>query len=114
MILRMVTKLLLMTELQEERQTQQQKVFTDPTKIGPVRFSTTTEGPDNLIVKKGINFFGKCVNKKCIAFNKEVSSPFGFGTFDLIKDLDANNENCPKCPSCEIPILKLETCGFIL
>lgn len=90
------------------------KGFTDPTKIGPIRYATTTEGPDYLTVKKGINFFGNCVNKKCIAYNKEVSSPFGFGTFDLIKDLDPNNEKCPKCPSCEIPLLKLETCGFML
>ena len=90
------------------------KGFTDPTKVGPIRYSTTTEGPDYLIVKKGINFFGNCVNKNCIAYNKEVSSPFGFGTFDLMKDLDPNNEKCPKCPACEIPLLKLETCGFML
>ena len=90
------------------------KGFTDPTKVGPVRYATTTEGPDYLTVKKGINLFGNCVNKNCIAYNKEVSSPFGFGTFDLIKDFDANSVKCPKCPSCEIPLLKLETCGFML
>ena len=88
------------------------KGFTDPTKVGPIRYTTTTEGPDYLIVKDGINLFGNCVNKNCIAYNKEVSSPFGFGTFDLIKDLDQKNEKCPKCPACEIPLLKLETCGF--
>lgn len=90
------------------------KGFTDPTKVGPVRYATTTDGPDYLIVGKGINFFGNCVNKKCIAYNKEVSSPFGFGTFDLMKDLTPDNEKCPKCPSCEIPLLNLETCGFML
>ena len=89
------------------------KGFTDPTKVGPVRYATTTDGPDYLIVGKGINFFGNCLNKKCIAYNKEVSSPFGFGTFDLMKDL-TDKEKCPKCPSCEIPIHKLETCGFML
>ena len=64
------------------------KGFTDPTKVGPVRYATTTEGPDYLTVEGGINLFGNCVNKNCIAYKKEVSSPFGFGTFDLIKDLD--------------------------
>ena len=38
-----------------------------------------------MIVKNGINLFGNCKNKKCIAFNKEV---------------------------CECPLVKLETCGF--
>ena len=90
------------------------KGFTDPTKVGPVRYNTTTEGPDYLIVKKGINLFGNCQNKNCIAYKKEVSSPFGFGTFDLMKDLDPDNEKCPKCPSCEFPLFKLETCGFML
>ena len=52
-------------------------------------------------------------NRNCIAYNKEVFSPFGFGTFDLIEDLNENNEKCPKCPSCELPLLKLETCGFM-
>ena len=90
------------------------KGFTDPTKVGPIRYATTTEGPDYLTVEKGINFFGNCINKNCIAHNKEVCSPFGFGTFDLMKDLDSKNEKCPKCPACEIPLLKLETCGFMM
>jgi hypothetical protein len=91
-----------------------EKGFTDPTKVGPIRYATTTEGPDYLKVKNGINFFGNCQNKNCIAHNKEVCSPFGFGTFDLMKDLDPKNDKCPKCPACEIPLLKLETCGFMM
>ena len=90
------------------------KGFTDPTKVGPIRYATTTEGPDYLTVEKGINFFGNCINKNCIAHNKEVCSPFGFGTFDLMKDFDSKNEKCPKCPACEIPLLKLDTCGFMM
>jgi len=89
------------------------KGFTDPKKIGPIRYSTITDGPDYLIVKDGINLFGNCKNKNCIAYNKEVCSIFGFGTFDLIEDLDEDSENCPKCPSCESSLLKLETCGFM-
>jgi hypothetical protein len=88
------------------------KGLADPTKKGPVRYQTTTDGPDYLTVSNGINLFGPCKNKHCIAYNKEVCSMFGFGTFDLIKDLDPDNENCPKCPSCEFPLIKLETCGF--
>lgn len=89
------------------------KGLADPTKKGPVRYKTTTDGPDYLAVGVGINLFGPCKNKNCIAYNKEVSSKFGFGTFDLIKDLDPDNEKCPKCPSCEFPLIKLETCGFM-
>lgn len=89
------------------------KGLADPTKKGPVRYQTTTDGPDYLTVSNGINLFGPCKNKHCIAYNKEVCSMFGFGTFDLIKDLDPDNEKCPKCPSCEFPLIKLETCGFM-
>ena len=89
------------------------KGLADPTKKGPVRYQTTTDGPDYLTVSDGINLFGPCKNKHCIAYNKEVCSMFGFGTFDLIKDLDPDNEKCPKCPSCEFPLIKLETCGFM-
>ena len=89
------------------------KGFTDPKKVGPIRYSIITDGPDYLTVKDGINLFGNCKNKNCIAYNKEVCSPFGFGTFDLIKDLVPENEKCPKCPACELPLLKLETCGFM-
>ena len=53
------------------------KGFTDPKKIGPIRYSTVTDGPDYLIVKDGINLFGYCKNKNCIAYKKEVCSPFG-------------------------------------
>ena len=89
------------------------KGFTDPKKIGPIRYSIITDGPDYLTVKDGINLFGNCKNRNCIAYNKEVCCPFGFGTFDLIKDLVPENEKCPKCPACELPLLKLETCGFM-
>ena len=90
----------------------QAKGLTDPSKKGPIKYSITIDGPDYLIVDDGINLFGICKNKKCIAYHKEVCSIFGFGTFDLIKDLDEDSGKCPKCPSCENPLLKLETCGF--
>ena len=89
----------------------QAKELADPTKKGPVKYSTISDGPFYLNVDDGLNLFGPCNNKKCIAYNKEVCSTFGFGTFDLIKDL-GDNEKCPRCPACEFPLLKLETCGF--
>ncbi len=89
------------------------KMMTDPEKKGPVKWKTTYDGPDYLIVKKGINLFGFCQNKNCIAYKKEVCHPFGLGTFDLIKDLNSKSNKCPKCPACEYLLLELETCGFM-
>ena len=90
----------------------QAKGLTDPTKKGPVKYPTINVGPDYLIVDEGLNLFGICKNEKCIAYHKKVCSIFGFGVFDLIKDLDEISEKCPKWPSCENPLLKLETCVF--
>ena len=89
------------------------KGFTNPRKIGPIRYSTVPDGPDYRSTKDGLNLFGYCKNKNCIAYKKKVCSLFGFGKFDLIKDLDQDSENCPKCPACESSLLKLETCGFM-
>ena len=89
------------------------KMLADPDKKGPVKWKTTYDGPDYLIVKKGINLFGYCQNKYCIAYKKEVCHPFGIGTFDLIQDLNSKSYKCPKCPACEYLLLELETCGFM-
>ena len=85
----------------------------DPTKKGPVKFPITKDGPFYLSVSNGINLFGICKNINCNAYNKEVNSNFGYGTFDLIRDLDPDSHKCPKCPVCEFSLLKLETCGFM-
>ena len=89
------------------------KMLADPEKKGPVKWKTTYYGPDYLIVRKGINLFGYCLNKNCIAYKKEVCHPFGIGTFDLIQDLNSKSNKCPKCPACEYLLLELETCGFM-
>ena len=89
------------------------KSIADPTKKAPIEWETTTEGPFYLTVKNGINIFGLCQNKDCEAYKKEVCSPFGYGTFDLIKDLNSKSKKCPKCPACEFLILELESCGFM-
>ena len=89
------------------------KGIADPTKKKPVEWPTSRDGPFYLTVKKGINLFGFCLNQDCIAYQKEVCSPFGFGTFDLIEDLEKDNKKCPKCPVCEYLLLKLESAGFL-
>ena len=66
--------------------------------------------PSYLKYNDGLNLFWKCLNKKCKAYEKEVSYPFGFGEFDLIKDLNIQSQKCPKCPYCNFPVLELLSC----
>ena len=89
------------------------KSIADPTKKAPVEWPTTKDGPFYLTIKNGINIFGFCQNKGCQAYKKEVCSPFGFGTFDLIEDLNSKSKKCPKCPACECLLLEVESCGFM-
>jgi hypothetical protein len=89
------------------------KSIADPTKKAPVEWPTTEDGPFYLTVKNGINIFGFCQNKECQAYKKEVCSPFGYGTFDLIEDLSSKSKKCPKCPACEFLLLEVESCGFM-
>ena len=89
------------------------KSIADPTKKAPVEWPTTKNGPFYLTVKNGINIFGFCQNKECQAYKKEVCSPFGYGTFDLIEDLNSKSKKCPKCPACEFLLLEVESCGFM-
>ena len=74
------------------------KVFTDPQKVGPKGVGFSPDAPFYRAVTKGLNLFGICENKNCLAFKKEVIHKFGFGTFDLINDMKYNP---PVCPSCE-------------
>ena len=89
------------------------KSIADPTKKAPVEWPTTEDGPFYLTVKNGINIFGFCLNQDCQAYKKEVCSPFGYGTFDLIEDLNSKSKKCPKCPACEYLLLEVESCGFM-
>ena len=89
------------------------KQIADPTKKAPVEWPTTKDGPFYLTVKNGINIFGFCLNQDCQAYKKEVCSPFGYGTFDLIEDLSSKSKKCPKCPACEYLLLEVESCGFM-
>ena len=68
----------------------------------------SSKGPSYRTVKEGMNLFGICKNKKCLAYNKEVIHMFGYGTFDAI---NGDKENII-CPSCEFPLISIDTCGF--
>ena len=55
----------------------------------------------------GLNLFGKCINKKCKAFDKEVIYPVGINKkFDFYSD--KKNIICPICSKNFLPL----TMGF--
>ena len=56
---------------------------------------------------KGINIYGLCQEKNCIAFNKEVVVPINKNYFDLLSE--KHDLKCPKCNNIIIP----NTVGFL-
>eukprot|EP01015_Nassula_variabilis_P031974 TRINITY_DN7335_c0_g2_i12.p1 TRINITY_DN7335_c0_g2~~TRINITY_DN7335_c0_g2_i12.p1 ORF type:complete len:266 (+),score=22.40 TRINITY_DN7335_c0_g2_i12:65-862(+) len=72
--------------------------------IQHIEFSHTA--PDWRICTHGLNIESICMNSKCIAFQKDVISRIGFGTFDLI----AQNSEV-KCPMCNNQVTPV-TCGY--
>ncbi len=85
------------------------KLFTDPQKVEPKGLKFSDNAPFYRAVTKGMNLLGICENKNCIAFKREVIYKFGFGTFDLINDME---NKPPECPACEFRLRKLTTCAF--
>ena len=85
------------------------KIFTDPEKVEPKGIKFSDKAPFYRAVTKGMNLFGICENKNCMAFKKEVIYKFGFGTFDLINDM---KNNPPECPACEFRLREVTTCAF--
>ena len=76
------------------------------TKTKKLKFSK--EAPKWRKVSIGLNLFGKCINKKCKAFNEEVIHPVGINVkFDFNSD-DRKNIKCPICSKNFVPI----TMGF--
>lgn len=70
-------------------------------------FSDTA--PSYRIVMQGINIYGICKNKKCIAFNEEVIVPLhNKKRFDLIEE--KYDLECPECNNIIMP----KTVGFYL
>ena len=86
------------------------KIFTDPEKVEPKGLKFSDKAPFYRAVTKGMNLFGICENKNCMAFKKEVIYKFGFGTFDLINDM---KNNPPECPACEFRLREVTTCAFL-
>ena len=84
--------------------------FSDPEKEGPIEIDVWKEAPDYRTVFDGLNLFGNCYNKSCVAYEKEVVHRFGFGTFDVLNDVHTNKR--PVCPECEIPFIPI-TAGFM-
>ena len=56
---------------------------------------------------KGINIYGFCKEKNCIAYNKEVVVPINKNYFDLLRQ--KHDLKCPKCNNIIIP----NTVGFL-
>ena len=74
--------------------------FIDPEKEGPVEINTIVDGPKYLNGCSGLNLFGNCVWKECIAYNKEVNHQFGFGKYDVVNDIKSEKKR-PICPMCK-------------
>ena len=85
------------------------KAFIDPEKIPPKQIKAKKQGPFYRALKNGINFFGVCDIKNCLAKGKKVIYNFGYGTFDLLHEKE---DKIPVCPTCENPLRKIDTCGF--
>ena len=65
--------------------------------------------PNWRYVKKGLNLFGLCKNKKCEALNKEVIHVVGINHKKYNLQENILNIKCPICDGIVIP----ETCGFL-
>ena len=80
--------------------------FADVSKEKMTELQYSNDAPVWRTVWTGVNIFGTCENKNCVAFDKEVICPVGFGILDLIKDQD--KIICPMCKK----IFKGITSGF--
>ena len=83
-------------------------MFTDLSKNKAKEISFSQFAPSYREVTRGINIFGICNCKNCVAYKKEVVVNIYNREFDLIKERD--NLFCPECQSPIIP----KTVGFYL
>ena len=82
-------------------------IFTDLNKQIKEDHYFSDKAPSYRIVTQGINIFGICKVKKCLAYKKEVICPLRtIKKFDLIKEKD--DLECPECGGNIIP----KTIGF--
>ena len=82
--------------------------FTDVSKMKTINLPCSYDAPSYRKAGKGINIFGICYCKNCIAYKKEVIVPISSNKFDFIKEKDAIF--CPKCES----IIVAKTVGFYM
>ena len=66
------------------------------------------EAPEYRRVIRGLNFLGKCKNKKCRIKGEFFYIKIGKGTFDYFKLMEDDKF---VCPICDYPIIP-DTCGF--
>jgi hypothetical protein len=73
------------------------------------KISFSPQAPNYRIVCRGLNLEGKCTNKVCEAFNKNVIVPKGLGEFHIAEELDQS-----QCPACDENILfkNIRNLGF--
>ena len=48
-------------------------------------------------VYHGLNYWGKCLNSKCVAYTEPISVKGGFGIIEPIKEFDNGIIKCPGC-----------------
>ena len=83
-------------------------LFSDVSKNKTKEIGFSKNAPSYRKACKGINIFGICHCKKCIAYKKEVVVRIAEKKFDLINEKD--KLFCPECESLIIP----KTVGFYL
>ena len=83
-------------------------LFSDVSKNKIKELTCSNKAPSYREISKGINIFGICKFKKCLAYQKEVVVRIKKQKFDLIEE--RNDLFCPKCEALIIP----KTVGFYL
>lgn len=82
--------------------------FTDVSKNNVTSRGFSSDAPDYRVVKKGINIYGICKTKNCVAQDKKVISLYRKDKINLIEE--KFNFICPKCEG----IIEPKTVGFYL
>ena len=88
--------------------------FTDVSKNEVKQMKLIKNGPSWRYVSAGLNIFGNCENKKCIAYNQEVvyrTNYFNEVPVDgYVFNMNQEQQNI-RCPIC-YKIIEPKTCGF--
>ena len=83
-------------------------LFSDVSKNKTKELTLSKRAPSYRKITKGINIFGICKFKKCLAYQKEVVVRIKKKKFDLIEE--RNDLFCPECETLIVP----KTVGFYL